>query len=79
MDCLEYQNLEEAFESRVGKYIEVCSAAFNSVSTDLAAKKTVDMERAREDLNNHRFVCVSAAELRPSGARIIGADYDWST
>ena len=79
MNCLECKNLEEAFESRVGQYIEACSAAFYSVSTELAAKKNVDMEHARENLENHRFVCVSAAELRPAGARTIGAAYDWST
>jgi hypothetical protein len=79
MNCLECKNLEEAFESRVGQYIAACSTAFYSVSTELAAKKNVDMERARENLENHRFVCVSAAELRPAGARSIGAAYDWST
>jgi hypothetical protein len=51
MDCLECKNLEEAFESRRSRYIEARSAAFYRVSTELAAKKNVDMERARNDLN----------------------------
>jgi hypothetical protein len=53
MDCLECKNLEEVFESRVSKYIEARSAAYYRVSTELAAKKNVDMERARDDLEEH--------------------------
>ncbi len=53
MDCLECKNLEEVFESRVSKYIEARSAAYYRVSTELAAKKNVDMERARNDLEEH--------------------------
>src|SRR5271157_2220953 len=58
MDCLECKNLEETFESRLSKYIEACSAAYYRVSTELAAKKNVDMERARYDLEEHQFICV---------------------
>ena len=53
MDCLECKNLEEVFESRVSKYNEARSAAYYRVSTELAAKKNVDMERARNDLEEH--------------------------
>ena len=60
MDCLECKNLEEAFESRLSKYIEARSAAYYRVSTELAAKKNVDMERAKSDLEEHQLVCVSA-------------------
>ena len=62
MDCTECKNLEEAFESRLSNYIEACSAAYYRVSKELAAKKNVDMERAKSDLEEHQLVCVSAAE-----------------
>jgi hypothetical protein len=69
MDCLECKGLEEAFESGLSKYIEACFAAYYRVSTELAAKKKVDMERAKSDLEEHQLVCISAAERRQSGPR----------
>ena len=74
MGCLECKNLEEAFESRLSQYIDACTAAYYQVTTELAAKKNVDMERARNDLKEHQLVCASA-EVRPSGPRDIRADY----
>jgi hypothetical protein len=59
MGCLECKNLEEAFESRLSQYIDARSAAYYRVSTELAAKKNVDMERARNDLEEHQLVCAS--------------------
>jgi hypothetical protein len=73
MDCLECENLEEVFESRVSKYNEARSAAYYRVSTELAAKKNVDMERARNDLEEHKLICIPAAEARPSGPRVARA------
>ena len=69
MHCLECKNLEEAFESRLSKYIEARSAAYYRVSTELAAKKNVDMERARNDLEEHQLICVSAAGVRLQGVK----------
>ena len=43
MDCLECKNLEEAFESRLSKYTEARSAAYYRVSTELEAKKNVEI------------------------------------
>jgi len=57
-------DLEQAFESRLSEYIEARSAAYYRVSTELAASKNVDMERARNDLEEHQLVCVSG--LRPT-------------
>jgi hypothetical protein len=67
MDCLECKNLKEAFESRLSKYIEACSDAYYRVSTELAAKRNVDMERAKSNFEEHQLVCVSAAEARQYG------------
>ena len=69
MDCLICKDLERTFESRRGQYIEARSAAYYRVSTELAAYKNVDMERAKSDLAEHKLVCVSAAKVRESGPR----------
>jgi hypothetical protein len=69
MNCLECKNLEEAFESRLSQYIDACTAAYYRVTTELAAKKNVDMERAMNALEEHQLVCVFAAEVRQSGPR----------
>ena len=61
MDCVICRDLERAFESRRGKYVEALSAAFYRVSTELAASKNVDMERAKSDLEEHQLVCVAGA------------------
>jgi len=39
-------------------------AAFYRVSTELAAKKQVDMERAKTDLQEHRSICPFTAKIR---------------
>jgi hypothetical protein len=61
MDCLRCKDLDEAFESRRSKYSEARSAAFYQVSTELAAQKNVDMERARNDLEEHQLICPLAS------------------
>ena len=58
MDCLVCKDLERAFESRLSKYLEARSAEYYRVSTELAAQKNVDMERAKSDLEEHQLVCV---------------------
>jgi hypothetical protein len=58
------KDLERVLEYRRGKYFEARSAAYYRVSTELAAYKNVDMERARSDLEAHQSVC---AKLRPYG------------
>jgi hypothetical protein len=74
MGCLECENLEEAFESRLSQYIDARSAAYYRVTSELAAQKNVDMERARNNLEEHQLVCASA-EVRVPGPRDIRADY----
>ncbi|MBZ5683335.1 MAG: hypothetical protein LAO24_24915 [Acidobacteriia bacterium] len=60
MGCLICKDLERALESRRRKYTEARCAAYYRVSTELAAKKLVDMERAKNDLEEHQLVCVPA-------------------
>ena len=60
VDCLECKDLERALKLTVASYVTARSAAFYRVCTDIAAKKEVDMERARTDLQEHRLVCAFA-------------------
>jgi hypothetical protein len=60
MDCFICKGLERAFDSKHSEYIKACSDAYYRVSTDLAAYKNVDMERAKSDLKEHQLVCVTA-------------------
>jgi len=74
VDCLICKDLERAFESRRSQYLDARSAAYYQVSTELAAYKNVDMERAKSDLEEHQLVCVSATEMRPSASRALRLD-----
>ena len=76
MDCLICKELERAFESRRSQYIEARSAAYYRVSTELAAYKNVEMERAKSDLEEHQLVCVAAAKVRQSGPKASRACFD---
>jgi len=62
MGCSICKVLERALESRRSKYIDARSAAYYRVSTELAAYKNVEMERAKSDLAEHHLVCVSAVK-----------------
>lgn len=59
MNCLKCRHLEQVFESRLGEYREARLSPFYRVSSELAAKKQVDMERARNDLEEHQLTCSS--------------------
>jgi hypothetical protein len=63
MDCSKRIDLEQALEFGRIKYSEARSAVFYQVSTELAAKKKVDMERARYDLEEHKLICTPCAAL----------------
>jgi len=60
MDCLICKDLERVVKSRRSKYLDARCAAFYRVSTELAAMRNVDMERAKSDLAEHQLVCTSA-------------------
>ena len=59
MGCPICRNLEQAFEVGLSEYIEARSSAGYQLSKRLAARKNVDMERARYELEEHRLVCVA--------------------
>ena len=58
MGCLKCRNLERTLEFRLRKYREARSSPFYQVSTELAAEKQVDMERARYDMEEHQLTCL---------------------
>jgi hypothetical protein len=64
MTCLVCKDLERTFDFRRSKYFEARSAAYHQVSTEFAAQKNVDMERAKTDLEEHQLVCVDAGRAR---------------
>lgn len=57
MDCLTCVHREQVFESRLSLYREARFSSFYRVSTEVAARKQVDMERARDDLEEHQSTC----------------------
>jgi len=61
-NCLICKGLEEACQSRLSEYVKARSAAYYQVSTELAAYKNVEMERAKSDLEEHRLLCVCASK-----------------
>ncbi len=61
MDCPMCKDLEQVFEARRSNYIAARSAAYYRVSTELAAYKNVEMERAKSNLEEHQLVCTLAA------------------
>ncbi len=60
MSCPICREMERAFDARHSEYIEARYAAYYRVCTRFAAYKNVDMERARNELEEHRLVCASA-------------------
>lgn len=69
MACLICKDLERTLDFRRSKYFEARSAAYFQVSTELAAKENVDMERAKIDLEQHQLACVSAAKSGSTSSR----------
>jgi hypothetical protein len=64
MDCIKCRCLTQAFEYRLNEYIEALASSYYRVSTKLAAHKNIDMERSRNDLEEHQLVCVSVVPGR---------------
>ena len=53
MNCRQCNDLVQVFKSRLAGYVNARAAPYYRVSTELAARKQVDMERARADLEEH--------------------------
>jgi hypothetical protein len=59
MHCLLCHTLEQAFVARRREYCEASSLASHAVSSKFAAYFNVEMERALNELLDHRSVCRS--------------------
>jgi len=59
MNCLICRNLERAYDIALSAYVEACSSASFSMC-HVAARRYVDMERTRYDLEEHGLACTFA-------------------
>ena len=57
MSCSICSNLENLFEARRIEYLSALCAPYYLVSKRFAAYKNVELERARNELEEHRSVC----------------------
>ena len=62
MNCPVCRDLKRAYEATVSEYMEARSSACFRVCIDAAARKNVEMQRARYELEEHSCGCVSAAK-----------------
>jgi hypothetical protein len=60
MSCIRCENLERAIEAREREYIAALDVACYRVSKKLVAYERVELERARDELEEHRSACTSA-------------------
>jgi len=63
-NCPECESLNQIFESRLTGYLAARAAVLYQISTEFAAKQQVDMERAKNDMEEHRSICSFAADVR---------------
>lgn len=57
MNCSECKDLYRAFERTRARFEEARSAAFFQVSTKIAVRNHVNLERAKSDLREHQETC----------------------
>jgi hypothetical protein len=60
MGCLICRDLERAYKVGLSEYIKARSSVCFRFCMQFAARKNVDMERARYELEEHRLVCALA-------------------
>jgi hypothetical protein len=63
-NCPECESLNQVFESRLTAYLAARSAVLYQISTEFAAKQQVDMERAKNDMEEHLSICSFDADMR---------------
>jgi hypothetical protein len=63
MSCSICDYLERTYETVLAEYVEARSSVRYRMSTQLAAQKNVDMERARYELEDHRRICTSSSVM----------------
>jgi hypothetical protein len=66
MNCLHCTELVRTLRFTQSKYVDARGAPFFVVSTEVAASRQVDMERAKSDLYEHQAGCSFSGDLVPS-------------
>ena len=61
--CLQCTELQRVFKSANDEYRIARAASFYRVSTEIAARMQVDMERAKSALSEHVLSCTSASSI----------------
>ena len=56
-NCRECENLNRVYGSMLANYLAARSAVLYRINTEFAAKQQVDMERAKNDLEEHLLTC----------------------
>jgi transcription initiation factor TFIIIB Brf1 subunit/transcription initiation factor TFIIB len=70
MDCPICKGLQHTFEAKRDAYVAARYATYYRVSTELAAIKNVDMERARSPFDEHQLMCGTAnVKVKPPNPR----------
>jgi hypothetical protein len=62
MNCPRCRELEQAYEAALSEYLEARASACSRICSNLAARKKVDMERTKYELEEHSLVCVFAGK-----------------
>jgi hypothetical protein len=60
MRCLLCRNLEQALEARRSEFLQASSHSYYGVNNKYAAYLNVELQRALNDLQDHRSVCRAA-------------------
>lgn len=68
MNCPECRGLYRIFEQKRARYVEARSAAFFQISTKIAVRRDVDLQRAFSDLQEHQAACPWAIVAQVMGA-----------
>jgi hypothetical protein len=63
MECTICMDLKRAYEAGLSEFIEARSSVCFRTCTRLAARKNVEMERARYEVEEHLLVCASAVRV----------------
>lgn len=69
MGCIICSNLERALEAGQREYITALCAPYYLVYKKFAAYKNVELQRARNELEDHRSVCALALSLSTPSQR----------
>jgi hypothetical protein len=62
LDCAKCRDLDRAFRFKVAKYVEACSSPFDEVSIELTTRNRIDMQGAKDEMEEHLLKCLDATK-----------------